>query len=232
MADLMFYYWPHPIPSYGLELDILSDLQPSSVTLRESYLSSPMAGTVVSWRPVDKWEILAEALYVHQKLFTYLPVSIDQLEEAIDDPQLALQLLPAFIPNDDGFLTKKPWLHSMTGVRYEAGNWIMSAQAYIEYIFKYEEAILPQEFFPYLTGIAGRSFFRDKLNTVLFGQFNIYAEDFWIRFNADYEWSDNIELSSGINLFGGPDITPFYGHFTFSRYQSNSFFFLQLTAYF
>lgn len=231
-ADLMFYYWPHPVPAYGLELDILSDLQSSSVTLRESYLNSPMVGTVISWRPVEKWEILAEALYVHQKLFTYLPVPIDQLEEAIDDPQLALQLIPAFLPNDDGFLTKKPWIHSMAGIRYKSGNWVFSTQAYIEYIFNYEEDILSQKHFPYLAGIAGRSFFRDKLNAILFGQYNIYAEDFWIRFHGNYEWSDNIELSAGINLFGGPDITPFYGHFTFNRYQPNSFFFLQFTAYF
>jgi len=231
--DLMLYYWSHPAPAYALELAIEPDLASSAFNLVESYQPSPMAGYSLAWRPGGgSWEITTETLFVQRRLFTYLPVPVSQLEAAMDDPQLAIQLLPEFITENDGFLAEKPWIHTMLGARYETRGWTFAAQGFLEYILNYDDELLPQEFFPAITTFAGRSFFRERLDTMALGHYNIYAEDFWIQWQGGFEWSDDIEIAGGVNLFGGPDITPFYGHFTFNRYRPNSFLFLKLTAYF
>lgn len=230
--DLMLYYWTHSAPVYGVQIPVPDLINGFRVNLVETYRPSPMAGTAFEWRPGGGWAITTEAIYVHEKLFTFLPVSVNRLEQALEDPAQALLVLQEFQLRDDNYVTSKPWLNSMLGFRYESGNWVAGTQAYMEVIFNYHERILSQQFFPYATLFAQRTLLRDKLTATALTRYNFYAEDYWIQLQGMYELRDGLEISAGTNLFAGPDITPFYGHFTFSLFRDNSFFFTRIKAYF
>jgi hypothetical protein len=230
--DLMLYYWTHPAPVYGVQIPLPDFINGFRVNLIETYKPSPIAGTAFEWRPGGGWAITTEALYVHQKLFTFLPVSVSRLEQALEDPAEALLVLQEFQPRDDNYVTNKPWLNSMLSFRYERGNWVAGTQAFLEVIFNYDEKILSQQFFPYATLFAQRTFLRDKLTASAITRYNFYAEDYWVQLQGTYEVRDGLEVSAGSNLFAGPDFSPFYGHFTFSLFRENSFVFTRIKAYF
>lgn len=230
--DLMLYYWTHSAPVYGVQIPVPDFINGFRVNLVETYRPSPMAGTAFEWRPGGGWAITTEALYIHEKLFTFLPVSVSRLEQALEDPAEALLVLQEFQLRDDNYVTSKPWLNSMLGFRYESGNWVAGTQAYLEVIFNYDEKILSQQLFPYATLFTQHTFLRDKLTATALTRYNFYAEDFWVQLQGMYELRDGLEFSAGTNLFAGPDFTPFYGHFTFNLFRDNSFFFTRIKAYF
>ncbi len=230
--DLMALYWAHPMPAYGLYPELFSFPDPPQVTLKESYRPSLMAGYSTEWSLHSRFRLISESLFVHERLFTFLPVSVSELEQALEDPLLALQLLQQFAPRDDGYLLRKPWLHKMVGADTDLYSTNISLQFHLETILNYEERILPQRFFPYATLLLNRSFLRERLQLLSVNRYNFYAKDFWVQFQGVYEAADGIELAAGANLFGGEEITPFYGHFTFHRYRQNSFIFTRLTLFF
>ncbi|MDZ7693236.1 MAG: hypothetical protein U5K69_19305 [Balneolaceae bacterium] len=101
-----------------------------------------------------------------------------------------------------------------------------------EYVLNHDEQILQKEHFTYATLLLQRSFLRDKMEFRGFGRYNFNGEDFWINSELTYTGIDNIEAKVGTHLFGGPEPGPYYGHLSFHNYRSNSFFYLQFTAYF
>jgi hypothetical protein len=230
--DIMLLNWTHPMPSYALNINPLNLLAPPSVELEESYHASPMAGLSLEWLIGDRWKFQAEQLFVYERLFTFLPVSVNRLEQALEDLPTAIQVLQEFEVRDDGYLLKKPWLKSMAGIETEQWSTLISLQFYLETIFNYENRILPQKLFPYGTLLASRPFLRDRLQVTTLNRYNFYARDFWIQMQGAYEIDDGFELSVGMNLFGGEPITPFYGHFTFNQYKENSFLFSRISIYF
>jgi hypothetical protein len=230
--DLMLMHWTHPVPAYALNINLLNFSNPLSIDLTESYIASPMAGYSFEWRLHRNLSIQSEMLYVHERLFTFLPVSVNQLERALDDPAEVLQLLQDFEFRDDGYLLTKPWLHSMIGLQTEIAGTTVNVQAYLETIFNYEERILPQRLFPYVNLLVNRSFLRDRLQMISIGRYNIYGDDFWIQLQGVYELADDLEIALGTNLFGGEMTSPFYGHFTFNQFRENSFIFSRIALYF
>jgi hypothetical protein len=230
--DLMLLYWTHPMPAYALTINLLNFPDPPTVDLTETYQSSPMAGYSMEWRVHQKLAIQSEMLFVYERLFTFLPVSVNQLERALDDITEAIILLQQFEFRDDGYLLTKPWLHSMIGIQTEIYSTTINIQGYLESIFNYEERILPQKYFPYVNILVNRSFLRERLQILSLGRYNIYGKDFWFQLQGVYELSDGLELSLGTNLFGGELISPFYGHFTFHQFRENSFIFSKLALYF
>ncbi len=230
--DLMLMYWTHPTPAYALNINLFNFPNLPSIDLTESYIASPMAGYSFEWRPHRNLSIQSEMLYVYERLFTFLPVSVNQLERALDDPAEALQLLQDFEFRDDGYLLTKPWLHSMIGLQTEIAGTTVNVQAYLETIFNYEERILPQRLFPYVNLLVNRSFLRDRLQVISIGRYNIYGDDFWIQLQGVYELADDLEIALGTNLFGGEMTSPFYGHFTFNQFRENSFIFSRIALYF
>jgi hypothetical protein len=191
-----------------------------------------MAGFSSAIRLGSNFTLNVESLYVNRRLFTFLPVPISLLEDALTDIQSGFQLLQEFDLRDDGYLLKKPWLNSMVGFQTDQLGFTINAQAYLEAIFDYEDRILPRRLYPYATLILNRPLLRDRLQMVFLTRYNIYAEDFWTQLQGIYEVDDGIELSLGANLFGGKDITPFYGHFTFNQFKENSFIFTKIAVYF
>ncbi|MGF1669184.1 MAG: hypothetical protein ACFCU6_01945 [Balneolaceae bacterium] len=229
--DFMAMYWTHPTPSYGLFLNIIDLQQGPNINLRETYNPSPMAGYSFEWRVDGSWIIKSEALYVQEKLFNYLPVSADLLEGALSNPLQAIQVLQQFEPRDDGFLIERPWLQTMLGVQTEISGFTISGQGYLETIFNFEDRILQRRIFPFTTGLIQKSFFRERLNLLSLTRYNIYADDFWVQFQGNYDVADGIEFALGTNLFGGPSPPPIFGHFTFNQFRQNSFVFARVTTY-
>lgn len=230
--DLFGFYWSHPSPAYGITVNLLSFPNPPSVLLTESYETSPMAGYSTEYRIGQNFILQSEFLYVHQKLFTFLPVSVSRLEDALGSFGAALTLLQDFEIRDDGYLLTKPWTHFMIGFQTELWGITLNSQAYLETILKYEERILPQQYFPYVTMLLSRSVLRDRLQVISLGRYNIYGEDFWFQLQGVYEAADGFEIALGTNLFGGNQISPFYGHFTFNQFKENSFIFSRVTLFF
>lgn len=230
--DLMAYYWAHPMPAFSIRPRIFSIQNTPEVTLRETYRTSPMAGYSLSWQLSENWILSAEALYVNERLFTFLPVPVSRLEDALDDPVVAFQVLQEFDIRDDGYILSKPWFQQMAGIQTTLKGATIGAQGYIEVILNYEDRILPQQLFPYLSAFAQRTFFRERLSTIINGRYNIFGKDYWAQLQAAYEISDGFEFMMGTNLFGGPSISPFYGHLTFEQFKQNSFLFAQTSIYF
>jgi hypothetical protein len=231
--DLMLYYWTHPMPSFALTVELLNDFpEPPSVDLSETYRASPMAGYSMNWQLGDNFLLLSESLFVKDALFTFLPVPVNRLEDALESLTDALLVLQEFEVRNDGYLLTKPWLQSMIGVQSEVAGTSINLQAFLETIFDYEDRILPQRYFPYATLFMNRSFLRDRLQIISGGRYNFFGKDFWIQAQGSYELRDGVEISAGVNLFGGEEISPFYGHFTFHQFRKNSFMFSKISVYF
>lgn len=230
--DLYLMNWSHSMPAYAITINFLNLPELATVDLTETYNRSLMGGFSSAIRLGNNFTLNLETLYVNQRLFTFLPVSINLLENSLTDLQSAFQLLQEFELRDDGYLLKKPWLNSMVGFQTEQLGFTISGQAYLETIFDYEERILPQRLFPYATLLLNRPFLRDRLQAFFLTRYNIYAEDFWTQIQGTYELDDGIEISLGANLFGGKQVTPFYGHFTFNQFKKNSFIFSKVAVYF
>ena len=230
--DLMLLRWTHPMPTYGITFGILNLPGILTANLNESYQQSWMSGISASFQLFEDLILTGEALYVKDRLFTFLPVSVAALENALNTPNGLLQLLQDFEFRDDGYLIKKPWLNSMIGVETNWHNTAIGAQFYIEAILDYEDKILPQRIFPYASVFVTRNFAADRLRILTLSRYNIYAEDFWFQLQGTYEISDGFEFSLGSNLFGGDSVNPFYGHFSFNRFRENSFIFTRLAYFF
>jgi hypothetical protein len=230
--DLMVYHWAHPMPSYSIQPDFFSLQQLPEVTLKETYKTSPMAGYSVSWQPGDTWIFSAEGLFVNERLFTFLPVSIKRLETALKNPLEAIQVIQEFDIRNDGYLLTKPWIQQMIGIQTSFKGVTVGLQGYLEIILNYEDRILPQRLFPYVSVFGQRSFLRDRLQVFTVGRYNIYGKDFWAQLQGTYEIADGFEFTLGSNIFGGPTISPFYGHLTFRQFRDNSFIFAQTAVYF
>jgi hypothetical protein len=230
--DLKLMHWTHPMPAYAITINLFNFFNPPSVELTETYLASLMGGYSLGWQIHSNWSFQTEALFVKDRLFTFLPVSVSRLEAALDDTAEALLVLQDFEIRDDGYLLQKPWLHTMVGVQTEISGTTLNVQAYLETIFDYEERILPQRLFPYVTALLNRSILRDRLQLTSLARYNFFGEDIWFQLQGVYELSDGIELAMGTNLFGGEEISPFYGHFTFYQFKENSFIFSRFSLYF
>jgi len=230
--DIQALRWNHPMPAYAININLFDFPNLPSVSLRETYHNSVMGGFSAAIEASSSWNFTIEALYVHERLFPFLPVPISLLEDALTSLPAAIQLIQQFELRDDGYLKKRPWLNTMAGVQTELFGTTISTQFYLETIVNYDDAILSQQFFPYLTFLAGRSFLRDRLQVLALSRYNFYAEDYWLQLQGVYELSDGLQITLGTNLFAGEDFSPFYGHFTFSQFRENSFVFAQMAFYF
>lgn len=231
--DLMLLYWTHPMPSFAITVNLFGNIpDPPSVDLSERYKTSPMLGYSLNWKPGNRFSFQSESLFVNEALFTFLPVSVNRLDQALDNLTDAVLVLQEFEVRNDGYLLIKPWLHSMIGIQTEMFGTTINLQGYLETIINYEDRILPQKLFPYATAFLNRSFLRDRLQVISGGRYNFFGNDFWLQIQGNYELSDGIELSAGTNFFGGKAISPFYGHFTFQQFRENSFIFSKLAVYF
>jgi len=231
-VDLMAYHWAHPMPAYFIQPNFLTFQQLPEVTLRETYKTSPMAGYSMTWQPGDTWIFSAEGLFVNERLFTFLPVSVNSLEDAIENPLEAIQVIQEFDIRNDGYLLTKPWIQQMIGVQTSFKGVTAGLQGYFEIILSYEDRILPQRLFPYVSAFGQRSFLRDRLQVFTVGRYNVYGQDFWAQLQGTYEIADGFEFTLGSNVFGGPTISPFYGHLSFRQFRDNSFIFAQTAVYF
>jgi len=230
--DLMGYHWAHPMPAYSIQPNFFSLQELPQVTLKETYRTSPMAGYSITWQPGDTWIFSTEGLFVNERLFTFLPVSINRLEDALDNPLEALQVIQDFDIRSDGYLLTKPWVQQMIGIQTSFKGVTAGLQGYLEIILNYEDRILPQRFFPYLSAFGQRAFLRDRLQVFTVGRYNIFGQDYWAQLQGTYEIADGFEFTLGSNIFGGPSISPFYGHLTFRQFRDNSFIFAQTAVYF
>lgn len=230
--DLMLLHWTHPAPSFALTLNLLDFPNFPSIELTETYQTSPMAGYSLNWQLSNRWSLQSESLFVYNTPFTFLPVSVNRLENALESATEALLVLQEFEIRNDGYLLSKPWLQMMFGVQTELYGITFNLQAYLETIINYEDRILPQRYFPYATALLNRSVLRDRLQLISIGRYNFFGDDFWFQFQGVYEINDGVEFALGTNLFGGNEVSPFYGHFTFYQFRENSFIFSKLSVYF
>lgn len=230
-AEFFLLYWQYPVPALGYELESFSQSGPINLTLRTDQRSSLMAGTGAFLRLSDRSGIVTELLFIANRSFTELPFDRDLMDRASNDNLLALQLFNQFQNRDDYYITNRPWIHSMAGLSSEVAGYSFSLQAHAEWILNYNSTIISEALFPYITLLLNRSFFRDRIHLVALNRYNLKGDDFWIQIEGRVEWSDQLELSLGTNLFGGIEPDPLYGHLSFNQFRNNSFIFSKLTFY-
>lgn len=230
--DLYALLWTHPMPAYDIDLEFLDLPNVLSVTLNETYKQSLMGGVSASYQLHQYFTFIGEMLYVKDRLFTYLPIQTEQLENAISSPVSALQVFQEFAFNDINFLEKSSWLNSMFGIKSEVKGVNISAQVYLETILNYDDRFLQDEQFTYFSLLLNRAFLRQRLQAIFLGRYNQNGDDFWTQIQGIYEIDDGLEISFGVNLFGGRERDTFYGHFSFDQFSDNSFIFSKIAVYF
>jgi hypothetical protein len=229
--DLFLMRWTHPTPAYDLSIGFNTLPTPISLELVESYKNSWMAGASSTIEVHSRLFFLAEALFVQKKLFTRVPfTTITELDASTDLQDLVA--LAKSVDFSDGFLTSKPWIHSMAGLRAELFKTTIDAQFFVEGIFDYEDEIIQEEIYKYATLLAARSFLRDRLQILTLSRYNINTEDFWVQVQGQYELNDNLQITLGTNLFGGEISNKLSGHLSFSQFRENSFIFSKIALYF
>jgi hypothetical protein len=229
--DLFLMRWTHPTPAYDLSIGFNTLPTPISLELVESYKNSWMAGASSTIEVHSRLFFLAEALFVQKKLFTRVPfTTITELDASTDLQDLVA--LAKSVDFSDGFLTSKPWIHSMAGLRAELFKTTIDAQFFVEGIFDYEDEIIQEEIYKYATLLAARSFLRDRLQILTLSRYNINTEDFWVQVQGQYELNDNLQITLGTNLFGGEISNKLSGHLSVSQFRENSFIFSKIALYF
>ena len=230
--DLNVSYWTYPTPSLGFRFKNRTDPQNLELDLFETYEQSLMLGLSAQYQLSSSWFLTTETLFVQNRLFTFITVPQDQLENTLTNPELAFQVINQLEDRDDNYLTEKPWVHTMAGLQSEIYGITISGQLYLEWILNYDQNLFSQQFFPYATILLSRSMNRDRLQLSTLNRYNFAGNDWLFQFQSTYEISDGFEVSMGINLMNGNDVEPFYGHFSFSQYRNNSFIFSRITYYF
>jgi len=230
--DLMLLRWHHPIPGYALEFQPIDFVNSPGFIFTETYQPSLMAGFSGTYQIHANLLFTAETLFVKNKLFTSLPVPTGLIDNAFENLPVFLELLQNVQLFGNGFLKEKPWLNTMAGLQTEWRGTTMSFQAYLETIINYDDQIVSQRTYPYLTFLAARSFLRERLQLYSLSRYNVDAEDYWLQFSGNYEIADGFEFALGFNVFGGQSPPPYYGHLSFSRFNENSFIFSRVAFYY
>lgn len=230
--DVKALYWNYPSPSFGLRLNNIENSQNLELNLIETYDHSLMIGLSGQYQLSPVWFITSETLFVQNRLFTFSNVSKQQMEDSLNDPFTALQVLGQFTEREDNYLMGKPWIHTMAGFQSELYGFTISSQFYLEWILDYDQKILAQPLFSYATLLLSRNFNRDRLRLSTLNRYNVAGRDWLIQFQGTYEIADGFEMTLGTNIMGGNDVEPFYGHFSFNQYQDNSFLFSRITYFF
>ena len=228
--DLTIMYWNYPNPSYFKDLRTTSNS--ATLELRESFTQSFIAGYSGSVKLGDRLFLKSESAYYSKRKFDYLSNQLMGID--LENPNQAeqIQIVQEFNQNNDGFLMEKPWLISMIGLRYELFDTSVSTQFINEHIFNYDSNILQKENYYYSTLQLQRSFARDIWEASLFGRYNYNGNDFWLNTEVTYTGIDAFEASVGTQLFGGEEPGANYGHLSFNNFESNTFGYLKVSAYF
>ncbi len=230
--DIMLMRWHHPVPAYAIEFQPIDFVNGPGFIFTETYQPSLMAGFSGTYQIHSNLLITAETLFVKDKLFTSLPVPTGLIDDAFENLPAFLELLQNIQFNGNGFLTEKPWLNTMVGLQAEFRGTTFSFQSYLETIINYDDQIVSQRTYPYLTFLAARSFLRERLQLLSLSRYNVDADDYWLQFYGNYEIADGFEFALGFNVFGGKAPPPYYGHLSFSRFSENSFIFSRVAFYF
>ncbi|MEX2463077.1 MAG: hypothetical protein WD513_02210 [Balneolaceae bacterium] len=232
--DLEFFlmHWRYPTPAFGYEIENKNFTGPSDLNLTPTYSSSFMAGSGGYYQINDRTGILSEFLFISDRLFTNLPYPKALLDDALTDNLLALQLFQEFENRDDNYIIASPWLHGLIGFSTELFGFNISSQAHIEWIVSDREQIISDRFYSYITLLASRSFFRDRLQIISLNRYNVSGNDYWLQLEGSYDLIDNLEFTVGTNLFGGESPDFFYGHLSFHQFRQNSFIFSKISIYF
>lgn len=230
--NFLLMRWTHPTPAYDISFNLLNVNEVPSVDFIESYENSWMAGISTSLKLHSNLYFLTESLFVRNKLFNKNPFG-EEIEFDLSTDLLSFfEFLQTIQAEAESFLIKKPWIHAMAGVRTELLQTTIDVQFYIEGIFDYEEQILQEEVYKYVTLLGARSFMRDRLQILTLSRYNIDTNDFWIQFQGQYELDDNLQLTLGTNLFGGEKNQTLMGHLSFSKFRQNSFVFSKIALFF
>ena len=117
-------------------------------------------------------------------------------------------------------------------LQYQWSGWLFSAQYFNEHIFNYDDEILQEKNYNYVTLLTQKSFLRDRLSFTQFGRYNFDGDDFWINPELVYDVRGSFNVGAGAQIFGGKTPPPFYGHLSFDFFEDNSFAYLKLEAFF
>ncbi|MEO1023422.1 MAG: hypothetical protein AAFW89_12835 [Bacteroidota bacterium] len=230
--DVFGMWWSEPAPTYYKSFLTDPQTQTPTFVLTEEYLQRLILAYSGDLLLTPSVILTSEAAFHFNRNVDYLPQDLQGVNLTALPPQQQLQLAQVLQQNGDGFLLQRPWAIAMIGLDYSLGSWNISNQLYAEHIVDHNPDILQEEWFYYTTLLGTRTFFRDKLTTRLFGQWNITGSDGWVNPDVGYELMDGVEAGIGVHLFTGNDPGDLYGHFSFREYRNNSFGYTRITAYF
>lgn len=119
-------------------------------------------------------------------------------------------------PTATDALVQKNDLDFVVGIDYIAGDWKFSTQFIQKRILNYEEAIQTDEVQNLMTGLIHGDVLHQTLHLELFSYIGLNYGDALIRPKVTYDFSDNLSILLGSNLFVGD------ARGRFGRYDNNS----------
>jgi len=236
--DVALYYWHFPNPAYrkgiGLaNITSLQDLQsPLQFEFREEFLQSFIASYSGFYKLSDQLIFKSESAFYQKKYVDRVPQEIRSLD--LENPTLPnlIQAGQVFLTAENGLLRERPWLISMAGLQYQWKGWLFSAQYINEHIFNYNDEILQEHNYDYVTLLTQKNFLRDKLMFTNFARYNFDGNDFWINPEFSYDLFESVNIAGGVQLFGGNKPPAFFGHLSFQFFEESSFTYLKLEGFF
>ncbi len=242
--DFAAMYWRNRTPGYRKEFDTfnIGDIRvPLSLVFRENYKPGLITGFWGEYRPLGNLRIPFEAAYFQYRPYDVLPGPLsasdlrrfNQIADNInhDNIEEFINLLDRFNQTigegqENAFLSYRPAIKWMAGVRYPILNWETGIQYVADVALDHDEDVLQDRWFHGVSLTTNRSFFRQRLMTRLLGRYQFNGQDFWLNPELGWDLRDGLTITGGAHLFGGkkPDID--YTQLSFRRFGGNSLVYL------
>ncbi len=108
--------------------------------------------------------------------------------------------------------TNKTTLNGAIGVDYTSNNWTVSPQVFVRYISGWDRSVAEDRSSGFASLRISTDFMNEKLKPEVIGLFDWADAGWMVRPKVSYEFSDQIELTAGVDLFGGK-AGGFFGQF-------------------
>lgn len=218
-------YWTPSSPAYSKEIQIFTPgtiLINPEVILTETHTPAWILTGGIIWEASSSVILLSEAAWFSDR--TYDRIQQELLSFDPDEPDLISLPLILQITNEEenGFLSTHSALDLLQEVRLSPSWTSFILQWNAHFIVDPHPDVVQDTWFHTASVSALRDFFRQRLNSEIMILYQLNGQDFWIQTRHTYDVMDNVNLSLGAHLFGGPEPGTNYGHLSFGSYRSNS----------
>ena len=220
-VDVSFYsgYDPNPV----LEKQITTFIPEPRLQISPEYKRNTAIMMGAEFRVNQHLILTTEQVLWTNTRFDDLPVSLRESNQVDLDELNEAQ--------NSRFLANSPSIQSLWGMRFPLAKGNLSLQFIMEYITKHKVTMLQNKAHHTGSILYTRTSTDERWNFRILSRYHLKGNDAWVNPDATYAGFDGLRISAGGHLFYGDQPEPYYGHLTFHNFNSNSFAYLKLTAY-